>query len=91
MIPMLLKIAVPGKNRKPVRLYLPLILIWILLLPFFVLAVLLLLIAAGLSWFSGHGRMILYMIPAAGSLLWNLGGLQIAVQNRETNIYMVFI
>ena len=91
MLPMILKLGIPRAAKEPVNLYLPLFLIWILLLPFTLLIVFFMLIAAGLSWASGYGRMILMMIPMIGALLWNLGGLQIDVQSEGTKIYLVFI
>ena len=91
MLPMILKLGIPRTGREPVNLYLPLFLIWILLLPFALLAVFFMLIAAGLTWGSGHGRTILVMIPMIGTVLWNLHGLQIDVRDEDTNIYMVFI
>ncbi len=91
MLPMILKLGVPTGGRKPVHLYLPLFLVWILLLPFALLAIFFMLIAAGLSWSSGYGRTILLMIPMIGAVLWNLHGLQIDVHGGDTNVYMVFI
>ncbi len=91
MLPMILKIGIPRTAKEPVNLYLPLFLVWILLLPFALLIVFFMLIAAGLSWTSGHGRIILMIIPMSGALLWNLGGLQIDVESEEMKIYLVFI
>jgi hypothetical protein len=90
MIPMILQLKIPRTGKPPVNLYLPLFLIWLLLLPFALLVVLLMLIVSGLTWTTGHGRTILFMIPMIGALLWNLGGLRIDVKDRDSQIYMSF-
>jgi len=91
MLPMILKLGIPRAAKEPVNLYLPLFLVWILFLPFALLIIFFILIAAGLIWTSGYGRVILMMIPMIGALLWNLGGLKIDVQSEDMKIYLVFI
>ncbi len=88
---MILKLGIPRAGRPPVILYLPLFIIWIVLLPFAFLFIFLMLMAAAFTWPTGYGRFILLTIPMIGALLWNLEGLQIDIQGEETKIYLSFI
>lgn len=91
MIPLIMKVKIPRESKKPVILYFPLFLVWILvfgilliLLPFF-------LIGAVLAWHSGYGKLLLLLIPMLFNLIWHLKGLLIDVESRDDKVFMKFI
>jgi hypothetical protein len=91
MIPMLLKIKVPRKNKQPVSIYLPLFIVWLILIPFFILLLPILLLIVMLTWAKGYGRWVLLFFPMLFSILWNLQGLEIDVEEIDSQIYFSFI
>lgn len=87
-LPMLLRLRVQESGKKSVRLFLPLFLMWLLLLPFLLLAAPIALIAAALTWRSGRGRMLLVSIPLLISVIWNLSGLHIQVEKPDNQVLL---
>ncbi len=70
MIPMFLTISVRAQGTRPIRLWLPLILVWILLLPFLVLivpAVMILGAIAGLNPLAAAGSFFAVFCALAGT------------------------
>lgn len=83
MIPMLMKMRVPRKNGKWFTFYLPIFLVWILLLLLFVLIFPVLLIAGLLTFILGFGWIVLRVIPLLVNIFWNLHGLEIEIQSSS--------
>jgi hypothetical protein len=91
MIPMFLKIKIPRQRGDILTLYVPLFIAWLILIPVLILLLPFILIAAGITWNRGFGRFFLYFYPLLFSLLWNLQGLKIDVEDKEHKIYFLFI
>lgn len=91
MIPMWMKIRIPGKHGELRTLYLPLFIAWLILVPVLILVLPLIVVAAILTWSSGYGRFFLILYPMLFSLLWNLRGLQIDIRDKQDKIYFSFI
>ena len=85
-IPIWIRIRVVEKNQKKANLAIPLFLIWLLLLPFLMLAALLLIVAALVLWPWGYGKTLVAFIPLILFLIWSMPGLHIQVEGKEKNI-----
>ena len=72
-----------GNDRRNLRLWLPLFLLWPILLVIALIMLPLILLAAIMLWFTGWGRMVLGIIPAVFSCLCGLRGLEVDVENNE--------
>lgn len=91
MIPFWMKMKVPRKDRKPVTLYIPvflagllILILFVLILPIWILASIVLLLA-GYGW-SG------FIVPGLiFYTLWHLQGLEIDVESKNEMVYMKFI
>ena len=86
MIPMIMWIHIAERNKKKVRLILPLFLAWLLLLPFVIILSPIVLLAALILWPSGYGKTILRAGPALFSVLSALSKLHIQVEKPESKI-----
>ncbi len=91
MIPMLLKIKIPRTDKQPVSIYLPLFVAWFILLPILILMLPFFVLVAMITWAKGYGRLVLLFFPMLFSVLWNLHGLKIDVQDKGSEIYFSFI
>ena len=91
MIPLILKIKIPNKNGNEFKLYLPLFIGWLILLPILLLLLPLILVISVLAWNTVYGRLILYFYPILLSLLWNLQGLKIDIKDKNNQIFLSFI
>lgn len=83
MMPLLMKMRVPRKNGKWFTLYLPIFLIWIILLLLFILIFPILLIILLLAFILGFGWIGLRIIPIIVNTFWNLHGLEIEIQSSS--------
>jgi hypothetical protein len=50
-----------------------------------------LLLIVMLTWAKGYGRWVLLFFPMLFSILWNLQGLEIDVEEIDSQIYFSFI
>ena len=91
MLPIWLKIKIPQKSGESFTLWLPLFIVWLLLFPVALLLTPFILLASLLTWRAGYGRLILLLFPMIISLLWNMHGLRIDVQDKKERIYLSFI
>ena len=90
-IPLWMRIRIKESDRKNIRLFIPLFLVWLLLIPLLILALPFVLIAALVTWPRGHGRMILASIPLLIAVLGHLSGLHIEVDNPENQTFISII
>jgi hypothetical protein len=88
---MLLKIKIPRENKQSLNIYLPLIIAWLFLLPILILLLPFYLLIVMICVLKGYGRLALLFIPMFFSVLWNLNGLKVDVQNKAHTIYFSFI
>jgi hypothetical protein len=86
MIPMIMRLHIMEENKNKVRLYLPLFLVWILLLPFVILLTPFVLLAALVLWPSGRGKNILRAGPAFVAILSALSDLHIHIEKPGSKV-----
>lgn len=84
-----LKVRQPGKRR--VRLWFPVILIWIILAALMIILLPFLLLGALFSLGRGPGFRLLLVYPLLAAVLWNLGGLTIEVDQKKSALLIDFI
>jgi len=88
MIPMMMKMLIQEEGKKSVKLFIPLILVWIVLFALLVILLPFLLLAAIFAWPSGYGRIILAVIPMLFSIIWSMSGLKIQVCSKNKQVYL---
>lgn len=90
MIPMVMGIRIIEKARRKLRLFFPIILVWILLFTILIAFFPLVLIAALILWPGGQGRLLLAGYFMLFSLIFSLSGLHIQVEDRENQTLIFF-
>ena len=88
MIPMWMNMLIKEEGKRGVKLYIPLILVWIVLFALLLILLPFLLLAALLAWPSGYGRAILVVIPMLLAVIWSMSGLKIHVQSKDKQVYL---
>ena len=88
MIPLILKLRIKDKNHKRFGIWLPLFLIWLIILPLLSLPAPLVLFAALILWSSGKGRFVLYSYAAIFNLIGNMSGLKVDIQSKDSIVYV---
>lgn len=91
MIPMFMKLKAPRKEKGPIRLFIPLFLVWILLLILFVLILPIWLIACLVGYLTGYGWIGIFAIPLIINTLWHLKGLEVDIESSRESFCMKFI
>lgn len=91
MIPVFMRIHVVERGRKKVRLFIPLILLWIVLAALLIVLSPLVLLASLVLWPSGYGRILLEVWPRLFSLICSLSGLGVLVENKKEKILISVI
>ncbi len=84
MIPMIMRIHIVEKNKKKVRLILPLFIAWLLILPFIIILTPIVFFAVLILWPSGYGKTILSAGPALFSVISALSNLHIQVEGTDS-------
>ena len=90
MIPIFMRMKIKEKGKKGFRLFIPIILIWILLFALLIILLPIFLIAAILTIPAGIGFKILFFYPLLFSLLCSLSGLAVHIENPEKQFLIVF-
>jgi len=88
---MLVRFRIKEPGRRGFGLWFPVIVIWILLAALMLVLLPFLLLAALVTWWRGPGLRLLLIYPLLGSVLWNLGGLTIDVDQKERVLLIDFI
>jgi hypothetical protein len=83
MIPMIMRIHIVEDNRKKAGLVLPLFVVWLLVLPFIIISIPIVLLAALILWPSGYGKSILLAGPAVFMVVSALSRLHIDVEGKD--------
>ena len=91
MIPMWLKIKVPRQDGKPITLWLPLFILWMLLALLFVLCIPLWLLVSFALRQMGYGWRGLTIVSLIVETLSHLQGLMIDVKNKNDTVYLKFL
>ena len=87
--PSILRVRVLGKNSR-VSLWIPLILVWPLVLALYVLLFPFIVVIAAVTWRNGWGRRILFGGPALFRLYCDLRGLKIDVMEPKESVLIYF-
>ena len=88
MIPLILKLRIKDKNQKRFGIWLPLFLVWLIVLPLLALLAPLVLLAALILWPGGKGRLVLYSYLAIFNLIGNMSGLKVDIQSKDSFVYV---
>lgn len=88
MIPVMMKMLIHEEGKKKFRLFIPLILVWIVLFALLIILLPFLLLAALIAWPSGYGRVILAAIPMLFAVIWSMSGLKIQIENKDKQVYL---
>ena len=91
MLPMLVRFKIREPGRRGFGLWFPVIIIWILLAALMLVVSPFLLLAAVVTWWRGPGARLLLVYPLLVSVLWNLGGLTIDVNQKQRVLLIDFI
>ena len=91
MIPLLFRMKARRPGRRPVGLYLPLGLAWLLVFPLLIAAAPLVLVAALVMIKKRASRSLLMLYPVFFSTMWALSGLTVEVEKKEKSISIVLI
>jgi hypothetical protein len=91
MLPMIVRFKVKEAGRRGFGLWFPAILIWIVLAAVMLVLLPFMLLAALATWGRGPGPRLLLIYPLLASVLWNLGGLTIDVDQKERTLLIDFI
>ncbi len=89
MIPMLMKMKIVERGRKKVNLSFPIILLWIAVLALLIVLLPFVLIAALLLWPQGYGKIPLAVYAILFSLIFSLSGLHIQVEDKKNQILII--
>jgi hypothetical protein len=91
MIPMTMRVDVRGEGRKGVRLFLPVILLWIVIAALLVAALPFVLVAALVTLRRGAGARLLLFYPAFVGMVWALSGLRVDIASHgEKKVFISF-
>ncbi len=90
MLPLILKINIKEKDNKGFRLWLPLFLIWLILLPFAIVGWVLLIVIGILATPLGHGRKFIFGPIALMRVLFSLRGLKVDVDSADDRVFVEF-
>ena len=88
---MLIRFKIKEPGRRGFGLWFPVIIIWILLAALMLVLLPFLLLAALVTSWRGPGLRLLLIYPLLASVLWNLGGLTIDVDQKERVLLIDFI
>jgi len=88
---MLIRFKIKEPGRRGFGLWFPVIIIWILLAALMLVLLPFLLLAALVTSWRGPGVRLLLIYPLLASVLWNLGGLTIDVDQKERVLLIDFI
>lgn len=91
MMPFFLKLKVRKENSRGVNLWLPVILVWILLLMIMVALFPLVFLVSVFTWKRGWGKMLILFYPVFFTLLFCLSGLRLDIDTGDEAIYLNFI
>ena len=89
MIPMILKLRVRDNDGKRFFIWLPLFLVWIIILPLLLIPIPFVALAALIMWPSGKGPIIFHGYLAIFKLIVCLSGLEINIGSGNINFFIV--
>jgi hypothetical protein len=91
MLPLIVRLKFRRPRRRGFGLWFPVILVWALLAALMLLLLPFMVLGALVSLRTGPGFRLLLVYPLLGSVLWNLGGLTIDVDEGHSAFLIDFI
>lgn len=91
MFPMIMKIHIHERAGKKIRLWLPMFLIWILLVALLVLLSPVFLLAGIVAGLRGYGKVFLFAFPMLFSVLWAMSGLSIHIEDEDKKVRFIAV
>ncbi len=91
MTPFWLKIKIPRAEQPAFNLFIPMLIIWVLLILIMLLFLPFIILFSLFTWYSWYGKLAILLFPMLFSLLWQLKGLHIDIQDKNEHIYFSFI
>lgn len=91
MMPMLLRLKGTDRNGKRFTLWLPLFLIYIILLPLLLIPLPFVLLAALIAWPFGYGCLILQVYLTIFKLLGYLSGLKVDIESGDGDFFIKLV
>jgi hypothetical protein len=88
MIPLILKLRIKDKNQKRFGIWLPLFLLWLIILPLLAIPAPLIFLVALILWTGRYGRIVLYSYFAIFTIIWNLSGVNLDIQSKDNIFYL---
>ena len=88
--PLFMKIHVVENSKTKVRLWIPIFIVWLLLLALTILFAPLILVAALILWPRSLGKKMLLLGPAFFYLIGSMRGLNILTQSPKDQVYIYF-
>ncbi len=89
MIPMILKLRSRGKSGKRPTLWLPLFLVWIIVLPLLVIPAPFIMLAALIMWPSGRGHLVFHAYLTIFRIIGCLSGFEMDIESRNSTFFIV--
>ncbi|MBN2655849.1 MAG: hypothetical protein JXR86_02210 [Spirochaetales bacterium] len=93
MLPVIMRLKVKNEEGRGVNLYIPLVLVYLLLLPF-----VLIVLPLGWWWYNravekegSAGKTSLKLIPAVLTLLGSLSGTEIEIKDKKSEVILKLI
>lgn len=91
MIPLFMRIHICRKGKKCAGLWLPMFLVWILLLAVLIILSPIFLVVGIVAWIKGFGRTFLLVFPMIFAVLWAMSGLRIHIEGRDKKIQLIAV
>jgi hypothetical protein len=88
--PLLLHLDISSQRGSNIALWIPIFLVWLILLAFFIALLPLILVTALLLWPFGWGRLVLFFFPLVGGCICALRGLKVDVEKSDGAVLVSF-
>lgn len=85
-----MKINIRKKDKKGVKLFSPLFLLWIVLWALLIALFPLIPIIALYLWSKGYGRVLFLIYPFLFSIMWSMSGLSVLVEQKDNKLEFFF-
>lgn len=89
--PSILRLRIIEERGKKIRLWIPLFLLWPLILAIMIVLSPIILLVAIVTWRKGYGKMILLGGPRLFMVICNMRGLRVKVNSSDEQVYVAFI
>ena len=91
MIPVLFRVSLERRDKRPFRLWLPLFLAWLVVIPLVSVLGPFVLVAARAAKEKSYGRLLVRFYPLLFSALWSLGGFSFEIEDVKRKLSVQLI